>query len=78
MLLDKKANVNVQGGEYDNALQNVSVRGHEKMVQMLQKRQRLTTLRNTILETDNSDQLWTSLIKQRLYSKENKNEHVCS
>ena len=35
MLLDVGANVNAQGGEYDNALQAVSYCGYEMVVQML-------------------------------------------
>jgi ankyrin repeat protein len=35
MLLDKGAEVNAQGGEYGNALQAASRRGHETVVQML-------------------------------------------
>ena len=35
MLLDKGANVNAQGGEYVNALQAASARGHDQVVQML-------------------------------------------
>jgi hypothetical protein len=35
LLLDKDANVNAQGGDYGNALQAASVRGHEQVVKML-------------------------------------------
>lgn len=35
MLLDKGAEVNAQGGQYGNALQAASSRGHEKIVRML-------------------------------------------
>ena len=32
---DTTADVNAQGGQYDNALQEASIGGHEKVVQML-------------------------------------------
>ena len=35
MLLDKKVNVNAQGGNYGNALQAASLRGHEQVVKLL-------------------------------------------
>ena len=35
MLLDKGTDVNAQGGEYGNALQAASSRGHDQVVQML-------------------------------------------
>ena len=35
MLMDAGADVNAQGGVYDNALQAASSRGHEKIVEML-------------------------------------------
>jgi hypothetical protein len=35
MLMDAGADVNAQGGRYGNALQAASVKGHDKMVQML-------------------------------------------
>ena len=35
MLLDKGAEVNAQGGHYDNALQAASAGGHHTVVQML-------------------------------------------
>jgi hypothetical protein len=35
LLLDNKADVNAQGGYYGNALQAASIRGHEKVVQIL-------------------------------------------
>ena len=35
MMLKKGADVNAQGGEYGNALQAASVRGHDQVVQML-------------------------------------------
>jgi ankyrin repeat protein len=38
VLLDRGADVNVQGGQYANALQAASVGGHEKVVQMLLNR----------------------------------------
>ncbi|MCJ1313782.1 hypothetical protein MMC25_007462 [Agyrium rufum] len=38
MLLERGAEVNAQGGEYNNALQAASLRGHEKVVAMLLKR----------------------------------------
>jgi hypothetical protein len=43
-LLDEGAEVNAQGGGYGNALQAASSRGHEKVVQILQKRQHLATV----------------------------------
>jgi hypothetical protein len=43
MLLDKGAGVNAQGGRYGNALQAASAKGHETVVQTLQKRQHLAT-----------------------------------
>jgi hypothetical protein len=35
MLMDAAADVNAQGGYFGNALQAASVRGHEKVEQML-------------------------------------------
>ena len=35
MLLDKRVNVNAQGGDYGNALQAASLGGHDQVVQML-------------------------------------------
>ena len=35
MILAKNADVNTQGGPYDNALQAASSRGHDKIVEML-------------------------------------------
>ena len=35
ILLNKKADVNAQGGEYGNALQAASLNGNDKMVQLL-------------------------------------------
>ena len=35
LLLEKGADVNAQGGEYGNALQAASHRGHEKVMQLL-------------------------------------------
>lgn len=37
MLLDKGADVNAQGGRYDNALYAASSRGHEKVKILLSK-----------------------------------------
>jgi ankyrin repeat protein len=34
-LLYRGADVNAQGGEYGNALQAASIRGHEKVVELL-------------------------------------------
>jgi ankyrin repeat protein len=35
LLLSKSADVNAQGGEYGNALQEASFKGHDKIVELL-------------------------------------------
>ena len=38
ILLERRADINIQGGYYDNALSAASVGGHEKIVQILLER----------------------------------------
>lgn len=45
MLLNKDAEVNAQGGRFGNALYAASSEGHEKVMEILQEWQLLTTLR---------------------------------
>jgi ankyrin repeat protein len=41
--LDKGADVNAQGGEYGNALQAASAKGHQEIVELFQRRGAITS-----------------------------------